>query len=150
MSKGYSKSDIIQLLGLSEYTVNIISKVFQEDKKLGQHLNFLDLIRLYQDGLTNLEISELKGVTRQAVSDSISKNYLGDLNDLKEINKENRNRIKNVIIYDITVGETIRTNKETAFRMSGYTKSVFNIRYNDSIKWKTIQEILENEGKVEF
>lgn len=143
LSLDYSKEDLVDLLKLKPKTIDIIATVYETNEKWGQKLNFLEMIDLYKEGLTNPEISLLKGISRQAVFNSIAGNYMGDIDKLKEVNKENRKKIKNIILYDITVGESLRTDIETARIKSGYTKASFYINYNNAKNWKLIQEILE-------
>lgn len=146
ISEGYSSEQLIDMLDLKEKSIWAITKVLNTNKKWGQILTFIDVIDIYKDGFTFSEIAWLKGVTQEAVRITIQNSSREDFNELKAISRNKRNKMRDIILYDITVGESLRTDKETAYLKSGYKLNVFNRVYRESRKWK---ELIDSQTNID-
>lgn len=140
LGKGIKEYDISEKLGISYMTVLLISMMRESGEPLQTGMTNLDMIGMYQDGLTFSEISKLKGVTDVAIRLSIT-SMLGVNKEItKRMSRDNRYRIRDIILYDELVLEAEQTSKEDAYKKSGYSRGVFNRVYREALDWKERQE----------
>ena len=128
--------ELESMLGISNLTMTIIRYTLESGQVWGQQLSNLDVVDMYLDGLTFAEIGSIKGVSQEAIRVTVNNTSRIDKKELKTTNRKKRDYMRNVILYDMAVNESELTSKEIAMRKSGYSKSVFNRVYRESINWK--------------
>lgn len=127
-------NEVLDYLDIPDYFHDMIFKVLDTGVKLDYSLSVLDIIELYKLGFNYIEIGFLKGIRKESVRLSISRNILDDnlKNSYKESNKENRYKLKYKIYYKKIVKRVEQVGKEQALIESGYTKEFFNRTYNET------------------
>lgn len=149
---GMSTSEVSNWLGIDEEIVLYIEHAETNQEKWGKVITGQDVVDIYRGGLTFSEIAWIKGVTKEAIRLTVDSTIGSGKAEAKKESSKKRKEVRSVILYKVIVGEVEKLGKEVAMEQSGYSKSMFNQLYRESVKWKEAQEELEkgkqDEGTV--
>lgn len=135
--KGKTVVDVREWLGLDEMVLMAIEDVYDTGEKWGHTLTGLDVITFYKSGLTFSEVAWIKGVTKEAIRSTVDSILIvAEKEQAKWESRENRIKMRDVILYDGLVLEVARIGMAAAIEKTGYNEKVFKRMYRESVAWK--------------
>lgn len=129
LEKGTNAKLIVGWLGLDSTILDGIQMVYDTGEFLGDILVGDELLKFYKSGLTYSEIARLKGVTNVAIRLSIKALSGENLAAVKEENRENRRKLRDVILYRKIWVTSEVLGFDEAKKRSGYSDAFFKQRY---------------------